>query len=254
MSDKTSKDRLVLGAPPRADLLPPELKAEEKLRSQRRGLVGVAVLAVFLVAAGYVYAVFSAQSAASNLAAANAQTQSLLDQKNKYIEVRELSDQRDTIKLLRQVAVYNEVDWREYFVRVATILPPGTNLTTVTGNVTDLSKAPASPLLKPSVAELVFVAKTTTLPNVSAWVDSLSDLPGFADATTGAIDFQEDDGLYAVTITLHLNTDALHHRFTGNDLNGNGVPDSKDVDPTATPTPTPSVTPVPSGTPTGGDN
>lgn len=228
MSEKKSfsRDRLVLGAQPRADLLPPELKAEERLRAQRRGLIGVAVLAVALVAAGYVYAVFSAQSAASNLAAANAQTQQLIDEKNKYIEVRELSDQLKTIKFLQVAGVGVEIDWKQYLDLVRKSLPAGTVITTVSAELTSPDDTEQTAPLKTShVAQITFIATTPTLPKVSAWVDSLSQIVGFADATPGSIALV-DGGGYSVTIIMHINADALAHRFTGDDLNGNGVPDS----------------------------
>lgn len=216
MSDKRANDRLILGAPPRADLLPPELKAIERLRAQRRGLVGVALFAIALVAAGYVYALLNAQSAALNLAAADAQTQLLLDQKNEYVEVRQLADQVETIKFLRRAAVYQEIDWTAYLVTVQASLPAGTKLSSVSAVLTDPSEIPSSPLLNPSVAQLTFTATTGTLPQVSAWVDSLSLLSGFADATPGEI-ARNDNGSYSVTIIMHITADALAHRFSGDE-------------------------------------
>ena len=238
MSEKGyTKDRLVLGAPPRADLLPPELKAEEKLRRQRRGLIGIAVLAVILVAGGYVYAVFSAQSAAANLTAANQQTETLLEQKNEYIVVRQLADQVTSTKVIQFLAVSGEMDWKAYLDKVQGSLPAGVAITTVTAKLTDSSASSStSPLRGPYIAELTFVATTQTLPDVSAWVDSLSELVGFTDASPGTITLNEGGG-YSVTIVMHINSEALSHRFSGDDLNGNGVPDEDDPKPTATPTP-----------------
>ena len=85
MSTKSARgDRLVIGGPPRAELLPPEFAAEARLRTQRRGMVAVAILSVVVVGLVYGYVTLRSTVTAQLLASANAETTSLLSQQAEY--------------------------------------------------------------------------------------------------------------------------------------------------------------------------
>jgi Tfp pilus assembly protein PilN len=216
MSDKSRNlDRLVLGAPPRADLLPPELKAEEKLHAQRRGLVAMSIFVVVLVGLAYGYLAIEAGNSAQRLAAANASTASLLAEQAKYSEVTLLNARLAMIKTGQQIGVSTEIDWRDYLQQVQASLPAGTGINSVGASTAGPGagvSAPSSPLLAASIAELTFAATTSTLPDVSQWIDNLSLLPGFADAVAGSITLNAE-GSYSVTIIMHIDQDALSNRF-----------------------------------------
>lgn len=208
-------DRIVLGASPRADLLPPELKAEARLAAQRRALGGVVVLAVLLVAGVYAYATLNAITAEHRLADSGATTTSLLAQKAEYSEITRLQALVDKSEAAQIVGVSTEIEWMSYLQLVQGSLPAGTVVdsyaaSTIAPGVEPA--APSEPLLSPSLAKISFVASTPTLPDVSLWIESLSKLPGFADAQARSITIK-DDGTYAVTMEMHINDEALAHRF-----------------------------------------
>lgn len=217
MSDKNkSGDKLVYGASPRADLLPPELKAESKLRAQRRGLIGVALLAVVLVAGAYAYTLISATAASVRLTAANAQTESLRDQQLEFVEVRELKQQLVAIENSQLIGVSTEIDWEEYFNLVQVSLPAGTTINTVSASTSIPGSAESqstNPLQSAQVATISFSASSPTLPSVSIWIDGLAKLPGFADATANSIRLDATSGVYTVEMTMHVNFEALANRF-----------------------------------------
>lgn len=207
-------DRLIFGAIPRADLLPGELKAEAKLAAQRRALGGLVILSVILVAGGYAYATITAVASAQRLVDSNTTTTSLLNQAKEYSEVTQLQAQVKTDKAAQIVGVSTEIDWQAYLELVQGSLPAGTSIRTVSATTVAAgaeAPAPGGPLLNPSIATLNFDATTATLPDVSAWIDSLSKLPGFADALATSI--TQQDGGYSVTIVMHITEEALANRF-----------------------------------------
>lgn len=242
MSEKNrTGDRLVVGGEPHADLLPPEFAAEARLRAQRRGMVFLAIVAVALVAVGYVFATIQTGYVALRLDAANAETTSLLEQQQTYSEVGVINSQIATIKVAELVGTSTQIDWLDYLGRVATSLPAGTTIQTVSAGTAYPgagATTSASPLGFTSIADIAFTAETTTLPNVSSWIENLALLPGFAGATAGSITRCEC-GVYTVTMVLYVNEDALANRIVDDDQ-----------EPAAEPTPTPTGEPTPTPTAT----
>lgn len=213
---KRGDDKLItLGASPRADLLPPELKAEVRFRAQRRLMGGIVVLAIALVVGAYLYTFVNAATNEARLAASNATTQTLATQKAEYIEVTQLQTQIDKSTAAQIVGTSTEVNWKSYITLVQASLPAGANLTSISAKTTAPgvpAEVATTPLLQPSIVSIEFAARTPTLPDVSAWIENLSKIPGFADATAGTITLR-DDGQYDVSMLLHLNEKALSNRF-----------------------------------------
>lgn len=243
MSDKTrGGDRLIIGGVPRADLLPPEFAAEAKLRAQRRGMVFLAALATGVVAAAYVFVTIQTGSQNLQLDAANAETVSLLAQQEQYAEVGQINSQIATIKVAELIGTSTQIDWREYLALVSASLPAGTVINTVTAGTAYPgagATTASSPLGFTSIAEIAFSAETTTLPNVSSWIENLAELPGFAGATAGSIT-RCPCGTYTVSMVLYVNEGALANR----------IPFREGFEPQPEPTPTPSETSTPAPTPT----
>jgi len=229
MSDKNkSGDKLVYGASPRADLLPPELKAESRVRAQRRGLIGVALLAVVLVVGVYAYALIASTAAAIRLASANAQTENLREQQQEFVEVRELQQQLAEIETSQLIGVSTEIDWQEYIGLVQASLPADTVIERLSASTSipgSAESAGTNPLQSAQVATITFSATTLTLPSVSSWIDSLGLLPGFADATANSIKLDVATGVYTVEMSMHVNYEALANRF--------GAPEEEAADPAA---------------------
>lgn len=241
MSEKTrGGERLMVGGEPRANLLPPEFAAEARLRAQRRGMVFLALLSVALVVVGYVFVTVQTGSQTLQLDAANAETTSLLAQQQQYSEVGAINSQIATVQVAKVLGTSTQVDWLGYLALVSASLPPETRIDTVGAGTAYPGSGPtvsASPLGFTSIAKIAFSAETTTLPNVSSWIENLSELPGFAGATAGSIT-RCDCGSYTVTMVLYINEGALANRLVADD------------EPVAEPTPDPNVTATPTPTPT----
>ncbi|WP_345761935.1 hypothetical protein [Diaminobutyricibacter sp. McL0608] len=206
-----------VGAEPRVDLLPPEVRAQRKAASTRRGL-GFAVLAsvllVGLAAGGSAFLAFSAQA---SLTESQQQTSSLLAQQSKYISVRKLQDQVALATAAQQVGASTEIDWKTYLNKVQATLPANVVIDTVTvDSASPLAQYSQStaPLQGARVATVTFDAKSSTLPEVPAWLTALAKLPGFADATPGTVTLDQTSKVYSVNITMHVNDAAFDQRFS----------------------------------------
>ena len=240
MSTKTrGAERLIVGGSPRADLLPPEFAAEAKLRAQRRGLVGLAVLTVVVVALAYGFLTVQSGYIGQSVVAANETTASLLEQQKEYSEVGVINGQIATIEVAKVVGTSTRIDWTAYLALVQASLPAGTVIdavdasTAYPGNGVTVSDLPLS---FPSVATLAFTASTNVLPNVSSWIENLALLPGFSGATAGSITLC-DCGSYTVTMVLYIDDEALANRYPDGEMNPTPAPTE-----TPTPTPTPEAT------------
>lgn len=211
--------RTMIGVSPRADLLPPEIKANEKARAQRRLLGGIVVLMLVLVGISYALVTLAAVATEARLAEANARTQDLLAQQGQYVEVRQLATQVETAEAAQMLGVSTEIDLTEYLTLLQGTLPVGASFNSVGftgGSPLGAYPGTSEPLLKPRVAELVFSVKTAVLPDVADWLDRLVKLPGAVDATPGTITLG-DDGIYTVGVTMHVDERAFSNRFIGED-------------------------------------
>ncbi|MBN9605874.1 MAG: hypothetical protein J0G30_04620 [Actinomycetales bacterium] len=231
---------------PRADLLPPELGQREKARGVRRGLRGVVFLVAILVAAAVGGAWFLAFSAQTSLDAARQQTQALALQKSQFAEVQ-LTQQAIALgEAAVVVGGSTDIDWKAYFATLEAQLPAGVRIENLSvESATPVSAYPQSetPLEGPRIATLSFVASSDALPAIPDWLDRLSTLPGFVDATPTSVSL-EGSG-YSVSITMHIDAAAYSGRFdptyapdadgagTGTDANLDGVADGAANDPAA---------------------
>jgi hypothetical protein len=210
-----SAPKLVIGGEARVELLPGEIAAKAQAHATRRALVGVVFVAVAISAGGFAFATMIAGQSAAALAAEQDRTTALLREQAKFIEVSQVEDQLATATAAERVGASTEIDWRSYMETVQAKLPDGVE---VVGFAAD-SATPLQPYAQSKVplegqriATLVFTATGADLPRVEQWLDALETLQGFADATPGSVSVT-DDGSYAATITMHINSDALSNRF-----------------------------------------
>jgi Tfp pilus assembly protein PilN len=215
MIRKQKGEALVLGGESRADLLPSEVLLKRKAKVVRRRLGFVILVIALLVIGGTALVRAQAQQAQANLAIEQANTQSLLMQQRKYVEVRKVQQQVDTIMAAQQVGTATEINWEQYLTSVQATLPPNVTIDTI--NVDSATPfAPytqaTAPLQGARIATLSFTAKSSTLPQVPAWLDALTTLPGYADASPGSVT-RNETGAYSVSITMHINEAAFTNRF-----------------------------------------
>jgi hypothetical protein len=215
MSDTTGRAKtFALGGLPRANLLPPEILLQARARRQRVGLLAVIVAVVVLVGGAYVGVSLLAAGAQARLTAAQDETLRLIAEQGKYIEIQTLQSKVAGIKAGQVAGTATEIDWESYLDGVQKALPGDASLqsATITSStpITPMG-APTSPLDRARVAELVLTAQTKDVPDIVEWIDALATLPGYADSTPTNVT-SADDG-YQLTFTMHVNDEAISHRF-----------------------------------------
>ena len=206
---------LILGGEPRADLLPPELKARRAGRALHRALT-IALVGIVLIMGAAIGAVsLKAAMNQNDLDAATLRTDEILLETTKYAEVSQVQDQYDTTLAVRGLGLSTEVDWKAYLADIRSILPADVTIDSVSVTTASPWAAFAQstlPLTQPRTASLALELTSPGLPTVPQWLVGLRDLPGYADASPGSIS-RGEDGSYAVSLALNINADALSNRF-----------------------------------------
>jgi len=214
MSQRGRSERLVIGGVPRADLLPPEIEMEKKARSQRRGLLAVAVLVTALVVVVYGFVTVLSTASQVALDQATARSGEVLAEQGQYLEVRRLLAQVESAEEARLIGTSTEVDYQDF---IGQILLAGSSSIAVTSiAVTGATPlVPFSetnvPLEQPRVGEIVMIGAAESQAALSLWLDNLTQLPGFADVKPTTI--SNTAGVYSFSITLHFNEGAFSNRF-----------------------------------------
>ena len=169
--------KLVVGGEARVALLPPEVALRAKYNSTRRALVGVVVLAAMVSGGVFALASVSATVSSAKLVAAQDRTAELLRQQGDFIEVQIVQQTVDIATAARRVASATEISWEPYLMEIRNTLPAGFEMTgvAVESSTPLLPLAAATaPLQGPRVATLVISASSPGIPDVEAWVRSLS--------------------------------------------------------------------------------
>ena len=215
MGRKKKPQSFAFGVEPRVDLLPHEVSQTRRAKVSRRRL-GFLVLLVAVVVLGETALVRAqALQAQRQLSIAVANTKSLQLQESKYGEVQKIQNEVDTIRAAQEVGTSTEIDWRSYLVSVQATLPSNVTLDSI--NIDSATPfAPftqaTAPLQGSRIATLSFTAKSSTLPKVPTWLNALTSLTGYADASPGSVT-RNDAGSYLVNITMHIDEAAFTHRF-----------------------------------------
>lgn len=216
MSARGKKEvRLVLGASPRVDLLPPEVGDRKRGAALRRSVVVGVVAALILSAGLYAFASFKSVEAAVQLDSARSDTLMLLAEQAKFSEVRDLSTQLDTVTLARQVGATTEINWSTFYQSIAVTLPAGVAITafSVDSSTPIESLTPVTvPARNPRVATALFTATSADLGSVATWLAALKNVPGYVDATVTPASINED-GVYEFVITMNVGEGAHSKRF-----------------------------------------
>ncbi|HEX7405507.1 MAG TPA: hypothetical protein VF307_06245 [Candidatus Nanopelagicaceae bacterium] len=206
---------LTVGGESRVDLLPPEVRFARNAKVIHRRLGFMIFLTVILMIGGTALVRAQAIQARANLSIEEANTSSLLLQQRKYGQVQKVQNEIANIHAAQQVGTSTEINWEQYLTLVQATLPPNVTLDTV--NIDSATPfAPytqaTAPLQGSRIATLSFTARSSTLPEVPTWLNALTTLPGYADASPGSVT-RSDTGAYSVNITMHINQAAFTHRF-----------------------------------------
>ncbi|PZE69713.1 hypothetical protein [Curtobacterium sp. MCBD17_021] len=205
----------MVGAAPRADLLPSEVHVDRRQRAAgRRAWAGVVAVAIAVgLAAGA--AGITRMSAEDDLAAAEAETSTLLQQQLQFKDVRTTERDSTLLESAQQVGGSTEIDWSATLGAVQGALPTDVVISGVAIDSATATQAYAQsddPLQGRRVATMTIDAKSATLPSVPDWLTAVRGVPGFVDATTNTVT-RDDAGAYIVNLTIHLDEKAYDHRY-----------------------------------------
>lgn len=204
----------VVGGLPRVDLLPPEVRAERRsgvaVRRAWMGVVGVAAIAGIAVGG----ATLRSMEAQDALLSAQADTQQLLLEQGRYTEVRDVKNEITLLSAAQAVGGATEIAWPSYLAQIQATLPAGVTISSITidqaSPIEDYTQAD-TPLQGARIGTVTFTAQSETLPSVPDWLDGLTALPGYTDATPGTVSLEED--VYEATVIMHIDQRAFSNRF-----------------------------------------
>lgn len=221
-----ARDHLVLAGEPRVQLLPPSVRAKERVRDAQRLLLVTVVGAVAVAAATYGFGVFSAATAQAALASAQNQTQLVVAQQAKYRAGADAASAVAAIQQTQRVGTSLEVLWAPLIRQIRGSLPAGTELTgvTATGQTPwGAALVPEGPLRAPRIASVSLVISSPSVPDMAAITAALRALPGYADSSVQST-VASSSGT-STTISLTLGSAALSGRFSGlaSDAQGQGA-------------------------------
>lgn len=202
------------GAEPRADLMPPEVRAAERARATLKIIAFAAVIVVVIMAGGFGWAALRAAQAQSGLAAAQQATLSISKQQAKYTEATTLTDLVTTVTAARLYGVSSEVLWSTYYDAITAVLPAGVALTSVVMSGEkpwDPVNPDVDPLAQTGVASIAFVVSSPSVLDQTALTRSMSTLKGFAGSSITQLTLNKN--VYSASVTVGLTSDALSGRF-----------------------------------------
>ncbi|MFC0680722.1 hypothetical protein ACFFGH_23060 [Lysobacter korlensis] len=208
------KNTLSLGAVPRVDLLPPEIRLHQQSRRLRRKLATGVAGAALVVAVGFGGTVVLELQAEARLAAEQQRTAALVAEQAQYSEVIDVNRRIGLIETARSLGTSTEVLWKRILDEYRSALPDGATITSaaLTGRAPwEPQAAPAGPLRSASVAQVAITAVTDAVPDATAWLRRIAELPTIADASLNTI--ASVDGAWTTTVTFNVNTEGLAGRF-----------------------------------------
>ena len=200
---------------PRADLLPPEVKASRRNDAIARRLVLALVIVILVVAGGIGGSTYLAIEANAALTDAQNTTTSLAQQQLKYAGVRTVQSQIALTQAGQEVGASTEIDWSDFLAK-ARAATSGAGLT-LTGVILNSASPLAAyqqstvPLQGQRVATITLDAKGASLDQVSAWLAALAQLPAVADVAPGTVTLATSG--YTASAAIHLNESAYDGRF-----------------------------------------
>lgn len=216
MSRREAAAAAPLGGVPRVDLLPSEIRDAAKGSRQRAWMTVGVVGALVAVVGVSVLTSLLADEAERELAREQDITTQLLAEQAAYSEVRSIASMVEMIASAQQAAGITDVQWTTFIATVESTLPG--NVRIVEFDITAATPLrsiadSADPLIAARVATIVFTAESADLPNVRQWLEALTSVPGFTDATPGTVQLNDSTQRYDTTITMGVDEQAWSGRF-----------------------------------------
>ena len=210
----TKKYTIILGGEPRADLLPPETHAKERVAATRKVFAIVIAFVIVVAAGGTGIGFLRGADAQEGLAAEQATAATKASERTKYLEATKLNTLVASSKDARTVGVSTEVLWADLYSQIQKSLPGGVSITSMamTGRAPWTPPTPGGGFTPGSrVASVALVVSSRSVIDQTTLVRSFSSLPGYSGASISSV-VQVSD-VYSMTVALVLSTGALSGRF-----------------------------------------
>ena len=194
-----------VGAIPRVDLLPGEVREQAAARSTRRVMLLLIVLAVVLVGAGFGGAQFLVASSAAGLDTANQQTQQLISQQSAYARVRTLQAAVQEADALDRVTTATQIDWQAMLSEVLAPLPAAVGVGAIQVDSQSPIDAPSqsqSPFGQAAIGTVAIDLTATDIDALTTWLATMRADQTFASVT--ALQAQNADGTWHLSATLFI--------------------------------------------------
>jgi hypothetical protein len=207
--------QLILGGPPAAQLLPPEVGLARRSRGIRRGIVAAAVLLVVASGGLSAAAKYEAFTSEVELALEQERTLALIARQAEFAEVVAVQAEIEEREAARRVVTSTEIDWQSFVTGIEAVMPAGMVLHSVAAEgsspMAGLAQA-ADPLQGPRVATVTCIVRSPAMITVPDAVDLMDELPGFVDAQV-PISELKPEGYFETTFLVHLDEGAYLDRF-----------------------------------------
>jgi hypothetical protein len=204
-----------IGAEPRVDLLPPEIRTARKREQIVRRMVVGLVAVVALVVAGVIGANALALAASVALTAEQARGADIIQQQQKFASLRAMQSELALVKAAQAVGGATDIDWGTRGTELIGSLPEGSVIT----NVSIDAATPVAPYQQstvpgaaPRVASATVTITAPDLAAVSRWLSTLGSLPDVVDTSAGAVKVQQG-GTYQATATIHYGVSAWDGKY-----------------------------------------
>lgn len=208
-----------LGLPDRAqiNLLPPEITKGREGAVAKRRMVWIIIAALVVCVVAFAAAFLVRANADARYDESMATADELTQLKRQYSPVVQVIKNIDQIREARAFVLANEVNWASYVYALAAVLPEGVTI----DSISVASIGPGAELVvgvdeltTDAIGVMSFTATSPTLPDASAWIDTLESIPGLADANLQSAELKDEDGnvTYQIIATVQVTDEALAHR------------------------------------------
>jgi Tfp pilus assembly protein PilN len=204
-------------APPRVNLLPPEIAERRKLRKAQMAMLGTGLAAVAVVGVMYVNAsakVSSAQDEKTTAVAANGKLRSDLA---KLQTVRDTYAKVDAANKTLATAMHYEIRWSSYLHDLTLTIPENVWLNTVEMKMTAARTSAGGnndSVLDENLGTVTWTGSAFSHDDVAAWLESLGKQKGYSDPFfTKSEDRLEQRVIVDFESTVYLNEKALSKRY-----------------------------------------
>lgn len=201
-------------APPRVNLLPPEIAQRSRLRRLQIGVGCLLLTAVGTVASLSMTADAALHDAASELDAASARGAALQAQSAKYVDVLAVHRRADAAQDVLALAMAEEVRFSGLLDGLSRTVPDRVWLEDVTFSQLAAPSVAGSPA--GGIGTVTFTGEAFSHDDVAAWLDALALQEGYAapSLTESTASAQGADGTVHFTSTVTLTPAALSRRHT----------------------------------------